>query len=168
MLLTGSFQRTLDEKQRLSVPKPIREALGVPERSVFYLAPGTDGSLALYTAESFSSLAESLGKASPNGPDVRAFSRLFYAQAQRVEIDRSGRLRIPAELAELANLRKEIVLLGVNDHLELWDREHWESYLSGKQPQYDAIAESAFSGSPATTANTEPRNPNEQLPAKPR
>jgi MraZ protein len=143
-LLTGTFFRALDDKQRLAIPKPIRESLGFPDQKVLYLAPGTDRSLALYSPEVFSRLADQLGEASPNGPEVRAFSRLFYAQAQRGEIDRSGRLRIPAELALLASLQKEIVLLGVRDHLELWNRTCWESYLATKQPKYDEIAERAF------------------------
>ncbi len=66
-------------------------------------------------------------------------------QAVRVELDRQGRIRIPAELAQRASLQKETVLLGVLDHLELWDRQQWEQYLASKQSQYDAIAEAAFS-----------------------
>jgi MraZ protein len=144
MLLTGSFIRTLDEKQRLALPKPIRDSLAEPAGIVFYVAPGTDGSLVLYPEDAFARLAEQLSVASPAGSNVRAFSRLFYARAQRVEMDRHGRLRIPGELAELASLTREVVLLGVRDHLELWDRAEWEGYLTGKQPQYDEIAESAF------------------------
>ena len=53
-------------------------------------------------------------------------------------------MRIPFELASLAGLSKEIVLLGVRDHLEIWDREQWDGWLNDKQPHYDQIAESAF------------------------
>jgi MraZ protein len=144
MLVTGTFLRALDEKQRFSIPKAFREALGRPSHPAVYLAPGTDGSLALYPEEVFAQLAQQLGRASPTAQDVRAFSRLFYAQAQRVELDRQGRVRIPVQLAELACLRGEIVLLGVRDHWEIWDRSHWEDYLATKQPVYDQIAESAF------------------------
>lgn len=159
MLLTGSFFRTLDDKFRFAIPKSIRSALGETAAATFYLAPGTDGSLALYTEESFARLANQLDDVSPNRPDVRSFSRLFYSQAQRVEIDRSGRIRIPVELANLAGLRKEIVLLGVRDHLELWDRVLWDEYLGGKQPQYDEIAEKAFARAAAGTAPAEDAEP---------
>jgi MraZ protein len=144
MLLTGTFLRSLDEKLRFSIPKPLREALGRPNHSVLYLAPGTDGSLALYAEQVFAQLADQLGRGSPTAQDVRAFSRMFYAQAQRVETDRQGRVRVPQQLAELASLGGEIVLLGVRDHLEIWDRCRWEEYLATKQPSYDQIAESAF------------------------
>lgn len=145
MLLTGTFTRSVDEKRRVAVPKKVRDALNWPNDVVLYVAPGTDGSLALYTEEAFMRLAERLGQTSPTAPDVRAFSRLFYAQAQRVELDRQGRLRIPPELADLGSIGEEAVMLGVRDHLELWDRGRWEKYQLDKQQRYDEIAERAFS-----------------------
>ncbi len=144
MLLTGKYLRSLDDKQRFAIPKPLRDELGHPEVTVMYVAPGTDGSLALYTQESFAQMGDQLASTSPTQQDVRDFSRMFYAQAQRVEMDKQGRVRIPADLAGFANLQKEIVLLGVRDHLEIWDSMHWEGYLREKQRRYDQIAENAF------------------------
>jgi len=146
MVLTGAFHRSLDEKLRFAIPKPLRDAIGYPGNSVLYLAPGTDGSLALYAESIFERLASRLERGSPNGRDERAFSRLFYAQVQRVEIDKQGRIRLPADLAQLASLSKDIVLLGVRDHLEVWDRGCWEEYLGQTQPHYDELAENAFGG----------------------
>jgi MraZ protein len=173
MLLTGTFPRTIDDKQRLSIPKRLRDALvkpgvtgsagdtpsrtaatasgddgaeetGTEESPALYVAPGTDGSLALYTEESFARLAERLSNSPPTGQDVRAFSRLFYSQAQRLELDRVGRIRIPPELVKLAGLEKDVVLVGVRDHLELWDKARWEAYLTQQQDNYDQLAEKAF------------------------
>jgi MraZ protein len=135
----------MDEKQRIAIPKRLRDALQHDtELLALYVAPGTDGSLALYTEESFSSLAARLAAGPPTGQDVRAFSRLFYSQAQRVELDRQGRLRVPPELATLAALEKEVVLVGIQDHLELWNRERWQTYLAQRQAHYDDLAEKAF------------------------
>jgi MraZ protein len=146
MLLTGVYHRTLDEKLRFALPKPLRDAIGHPERCVLYLTPGTDGSLELYTEDAFSALAAGTEQASRHAPEVRAFNRLFYAQVQRIELDRHGRVRLPAELAELVLVGKEIVLLGVKDHIELWDRGRWEAYRIDTQPHYDELAERAFPG----------------------
>src|SRR5438874_8395979 len=129
MLLTGTFVRAIDEKLRLAIPKRLRDALGSGPEQTLFVTPGTDRSLAIYTEESLGQLGQRLAAASPAGPEVRAFSRLFYAQAQPAELDGQGRIRIPAELAELAGLSREAVLLGVQDHLELWDRGRWEAYL---------------------------------------
>jgi MraZ protein len=143
MLLTGAFSRSIDDKLRVAIPKRLREALGDNELGV-YIAPGTDQSLALYTEEAFARLADRLAQASPTRQDVRTFNRLFYARAQRVELDSQGRVRIPPELAELARLDREVVLLGVQDHVELWAAERWKSYLAERQSHYDEIAEAAF------------------------
>lgn len=142
--LTGTFTRSVDEKHRIAIPKPLRDALGHPDQTVLYAAPGTDGSLALYTEEGFSHLADRLSAASPAAYDVRSFSRLFYAQAQRVEMDRQGRIRIPPELCHLVSLEHGVVLIGVRDHMELWEQPRWETYLAEQQPQYDDIAEKAL------------------------
>ncbi|MCC6507987.1 MAG: division/cell wall cluster transcriptional repressor MraZ [Pirellulaceae bacterium] len=144
MLLTGSYRRTLDDKSRLAIPKQLRDALGFTEQTVLYLAPGTDGSLAIYTHEVFDGLGQRLAAASPAAQELRSFSRLFYAQAQMAEVDKQGRLRIPPELAALAKLTSEVVLLGVRDHMELWDAAAWSAYLGDNQPQYDRLAENAL------------------------
>ena len=147
MLLTGTFVRAIDEKQRIAVPKPVRDSLGFSSQNVLYLAPGIDGCIQLYPEDIFAEMAAQLGS-SPTGHDIRAYSRIFYAQSQRVEIDRQGRLRVPLELADFGRLAKEVVLLGVRDHLELWNRDQWNSYLAETQPRYDEIEESAFGQPP--------------------
>jgi MraZ protein len=146
MLLTGTFTRAVDEKLRLAIPKRLRDALDCHEGGVLYVAPGTDQSLALYSENALARLAERLAAVSPTRQDVRAFTRLFYAQAQQVEVDRQGRIRIPPELAKLAGLDSSAVLLGVQDHLELWAADRWQAYLANKQTHYDEIAETAFDG----------------------
>ncbi len=148
MLLTGTFRRSIDEKLRVAIPKPLRADMQCPEGGAIYVAPGTDGSLALYTEGAFTRLAERLARVPPTRADVRAYTRLFFARAQRVEIDAQGRVRIPAELAETARLGKEAVLLGVQDRLELWDAGRWDTYLAEKQTDYDHIAETALGGPP--------------------
>jgi MraZ protein len=144
VLFTGEFRRNLDEKQRVAIPKRIRGAFEQNEIAACFVAPGTDGSLAIYTEESFTQLAERLSRSKPTGQDTRAFSRLFYARAERVEMDSQGRIRIPNELSALAGLSKAVVVIGVRDHLEIWDAPRWDEYLRSQQENYDAIAEGAF------------------------
>jgi MraZ protein len=144
MYLTGTFSRSIDEKLRVAIPKRLRVILSCPVGGVLYVAPGTDQSLAIYSEEAFSRLAKQLGRSSPTRQEVRAFTRLFYARAQRVELDAQGRVRIPQELVDLARLEKEVVLLGVQDRMELWSAQRWREYLAEKQSHYDEIAEAAF------------------------
>ena len=145
MLLTGTFTRSVDEKLRIAIPKRLREEMQGTENRDLFIAPGTDGTLAIYTEEALAALAARLAAASPTQQDVRAFSRLFYAQAERVEVDAQGRMRVPPSLAQMVSLGKEAVLLGVQDHVELWDKQRWDAYLAQRLPHYDEIAERALS-----------------------
>ncbi len=144
MPLTGTFTRSVDDKQRITIPKELRSALGEQREGTFYVAPGTDGSLAIYDEDAFVRLGQRLADAPPAQRDVRAFGRLFYAQAHRVELDKQGRLRLPGSLSDWADLGKEAVLVGVGDHLELWNTARWEKYSGDKQGKYDELAEAAF------------------------
>jgi len=149
MLLTGTYERALDEKLRLALPKRLREAFA---GQALVITPGTDGSLAIFPQQAFAGLAEKLAARSPTGQDVRAYSRLLYAQSHSVEVDSQGRIRLPADLARMAGLTGEIVLLGVGDRVEVWNKSRWEAYLADLAPRYDQLAESALSESPAAAA----------------
>jgi MraZ protein len=71
----------------------------------------------------------------------RDFSRLFFSSASEEQVDRSGRMSIPARLREYAGLDKEVVLIGVSERAEIWNRETWDSYKQGVETDYEAIAE---------------------------
>lgn len=171
MLLTGRYDRALDDKLRLALPKPLRDVLATEKQLI--LTPGTDGSLSLFPGHAFAAFAEKLASRSPTGQDVRAYSRLLYAQSQTVEVDSQGRIRLSAELAELAHLADAVVLIGVGDRVELWNKSRWEAYLAKLQPRYDELAESALgevsppSSRPAAATDSLSAPPSE-LPRQPR
>lgn len=152
MLLTGTYARSVDEKQRLAIPKPLREALAEAAPGPLYLTPGTDGSIWLFAEQALKRLAERLANASPTREDVRAFNRLFYARATPVELDGQGRIRIPAELSRWGAISGDAVLIGVQEHVEIWEPKLWDEYLHARQQRFDAIAEAAFNpGEPGNT-----------------
>lgn len=145
MPLTGTYQRNLDDKQRLAVPKRLRDQFGEGEIHSLYVAPGTSRSLELYSPQAFNTLAVKLAERTTNRAEVRNYLRLFYARADEAPLDRQGRIRIPERLAEFAQLKHDVVLLGVHDHAELWDRTLWEEFLQSHGSQYDDMATQAFS-----------------------
>jgi MraZ protein len=134
----------LDEKQRLAVPKKLRDQFGKKELKELYVAPGTDRSLALYSADSFDELAGRFAQVSPNRVDVRNYMRLFYARAENVPLDGQGRIRIPERLVEMAGLTKDVVLVGVQDHAEIWDKQLWDEFLGRSTDGFDDLAERVF------------------------
>ena len=144
MLLTGCYRRTLDDKSRLAIPKQLRDAIGYPQETNLFIAPGTDKALVIYTSVILEQMGQALSKLSPAAKDTRAFSRLFYAQAQPAEVDKQGRLRIPADLASFAEIQTEVVVLGVRDRIELWNAATWDQFLAQNQSSYDALAEAVL------------------------
>jgi MraZ protein len=142
MLLTGTHPRTLDEKKRVGLPKKVRELLQDPE--TLFVAPGPDGCLWIYTQDGLELLAAKLDQSPAADVDARVFRRLYFAQAEAVDVDRSGRILIPDRLIQFAELKHDAVLIGVRDHLELWDATRWQEYLTANAPRFDAVAEGAF------------------------
>ena len=144
MALTGTYTRLLDEKQRLAVPKRLCEDFNEPDLNTFYVAPGTDKSLVLYSPAGFEKLARKIARQSSNRVEVRNYKRLFYSRSERVELDAQGRIRIPERLVEFAGLSRDVVLAGVHDHAEIWDAAAWESFLKSTGAAFDEIATQAF------------------------
>ena len=130
MFLTGSYQRSLDEKCRFTLPKSIRDVLEQSGGLVLYMAPGTDGSLVVYTEESFQRLGDQLGQGPPTAQDIRAFSRLFYCAGSACGARSAGSGSHPGGLGGVVVEARDIVLIGVRDHLEVWDRERWQGILA--------------------------------------
>lgn len=142
MLLTGTHSRTLDDKNRLGLPKRVREQLGEPE--TLYVTPGPDQCLWLYTQDGLERLAEKLDQTPATDAEARVFRRLYFAQTEAVDVDRTGRVLIPERLVQFAGLRHDVVLIGVRDHLELWEAGRWQQYLTQNAPRFDSVAEAAF------------------------
>lgn len=142
MLLTGTYPRTLDEKHRLVLPSRIREQLG--ETKQLFVAQGLDQCLWVYDPPGLEKLSEKLDQVPATDAEARTFRRLFFAQMEAVDLDKNGRILLPDRLIQFARLERDVILLGVRDHLELWDAARWNEYLSANSPRYDASAEATF------------------------
>jgi MraZ protein len=128
MLLTGTHPRTLDIKKRLTLPKRVREQLGGAAK--LFITPGPDPCLWAWTRPELERLSKRLDQAPAMDAASRVFRRLFYAEMEAVELDRAGRILVPDRLLTFAGIGHEAILLGVRDHLELWDPKRWQEFLS--------------------------------------
>jgi MraZ protein len=142
MLLTGTYPRTLDDKKRLVMPRRVREELG--EAKKLYVTPGPDQCLWVYTVNGLQQLADKLDRTPATDTEARVFRRLYFAQTEAVDLDRAGRILIPERLMQFAGMQHEVVILGVQDHLEVWDAGKWKAYSEQHTPRFDAVAEAAF------------------------
>ncbi|QDT48132.1 Transcriptional regulator MraZ [Symmachiella dynata] len=134
----------MDDKSRFAVPKRLREQFGEEELRSIYVAPGTECSLDLYSKIAFEELADRVATMSPTRADIRNYKRLFYGRAERVDLDSQGRIRIPERLVTFAGLQKEVVLIGVHDHVEVWDSAIWQQFLEKHSTDFDSMAAGVF------------------------
>lgn len=109
-----------------------------------YLAPGNEGCVVLYSPEGFDEFAQHVANASPGRADVRKFLRLFYSRAERVVLDKQSRIRIPERLLQPDREGRDMVILGVHDHAEIWYRDSWDQYMAQNLPQFDQLTSEAL------------------------
>ena len=133
----GEFQHNVDAKGRLIVPAKYRELLG----EQFVITRGLDQCLFGYPMNEWNKIEEKLKEMPVTKKDARAFTRFFFSGAQEVELDKQGRVNIPAPLLTYAKIDKECVILGVSNRFEIWAKDAWEAYFEESQESFNEIAE---------------------------
>ena len=119
-MLKGTYNQTMDVKGRMAFPAKLREIIG----EKFVVTKGLDGCLFVYSLEEFEIRADKI-KSLPMAK-ARNLQRTFMANAVEVEADKQGRILIPQTLRGIAGLEKDIVVAGVSDRCEIWDKQKWE------------------------------------------
>lgn len=127
----GTYSHTLDAKGRLIIPAELRTGLG----DTFYVTQNLDGCLSLYPEADFQALKEKLDTLPKiTNEAARRLRRFYFANSRQMEPDGQGRVLIPGTLRAYASLKKKIVLLGVDDHVEVWDEDLWKTYNEETRP----------------------------------
>lgn len=136
-MFIGEYQATIDDKGRVSIPVKFRGQL----KSKVVVTRGLDNSLFLYTTEEWKKLAEKLASLPISTANTRAFSRLMLAGAMDCEIDKQGRIILPAYLKTFAKIAKKVVLAGLYNRIEIWSEDLWQAYKKQTEKESNAIAE---------------------------
>jgi MraZ protein len=137
-VLIGEFEHTIDDKNRLTLPAKFRQELA----DGLVVTRGMDGCLYAYTREAWSHLAESrLGTLDPLSEEGRKMHRFFFSGAAEATPDRQGRIMLPAPLIRHAKLGRDVVVAGVYDHLEIWDRAAWRAQMQEVEGSAEDVAE---------------------------
>ena len=135
--LTGEYQHVIDGKGRVLVSNKLRHQIDVDEHgSNFYLVFGVNGILCLYPEKYFEQIVLAVAPDATAPDEAVAFERISFALTSKVELDGQGRLLLNERLRKRAGLKEQITLVGVRDHIELWNNDNWEQYLSDHMAQY--------------------------------
>ena len=140
----GEYKHTLDSKDRCILPSKYRDKIKKLKVKKFYLTRGLDGCLFLFTLEVWSELEKKLNSLSFTKQQTRFFNRLYFSGAHELEIDTQGRMTIPTYLKEFAGIKKEVVIIGIADRVEIWDRERWEKFYADNRKRFEEMAEGLF------------------------
>ncbi len=137
-MLLGEYEHALDDKNRLTLPAKFRQAFA----DGVFVARGIDPCLLVYPPDGWSRFVEEqLAGLNPFSREARQMSRYVFAGATETELDRQGRIMLAPPLIEHANLRREVVVAGVRDHLELWEPGAWKREIDDVGGSADLVAE---------------------------
>ncbi|MFC1942066.1 division/cell wall cluster transcriptional repressor MraZ [Chloroflexota bacterium] len=134
----GEFDYKIDEKGRVPIPPRFRSFI----KDGVVLAPGAEKCITAYTLPEWKKLAASLTDSSLTRSKIRKLNRAIFSTAFSTKVDNQGRIAIPAPLREHAEIVDEVVIAGVNNSLEIWNKIHWEEEKVSSQEQAWQIIES--------------------------
>ena len=136
-MFMGEYHHSIDNKGRMIVPSKFRDELG----DMFIITRGLDQCLFGYPISEWELIEEKLKGLPLTKKDARAFTRFFFSGATESELDKQGRINIPAPLLQYAKLEKECVILGVSNRIEIWSKQIWEEYFNQSEESFAEIAE---------------------------
>jgi len=136
-MLIGEYTHTIDAKKRLAIPAKMRRELGA--RAV--ITRGLDNCLFIFPLKEWQKLVEKLSNLPIGQKDTRGFSRLMLSGASEVDLDSLGRVLVPDYLKNYAQLKKNIIIAGVYNRLEIWDKARWDMFKKESEKEVDNMAE---------------------------
>lgn len=132
-MFMSEYNHTIDAKGRLIIPSKFREVLG----EEFVVSKGMDGCLFVYANEDWDAFERKLSALPMTNKEARKFTRFFLAGAAQVELDKQGRILLPAPLRDFAGLDKDVVLVGVGNRIEIWSKDKYEA--AGEDVDMDGV-----------------------------
>ena len=134
-MLLGEYRHNVDVKGRVSVPSKFRGDLG----QSFVVTKGLDNCLFMYSKNEWKTFENKLKQLPLTNQDARSFMRFFFAGATECEVDKQGRINIPQNLREYANIQKDVVIVGVSTRAEIWDSNNWDNYTASDSLELSKI-----------------------------
>ena len=137
----GEHEHKLDKKGRIIIPSKFREASKENYIEKFYVTRGLDTCLFMFPEDEWRQQESKFKALSFTKREARKFNRLFFSGAIEVAADKQGRILIPSYLKQYADIRKEIVLIGVSNRIEIWSKDRWREFYKATKESFEDIAE---------------------------
>jgi len=137
----GEYQHTLDRKGRLILPSKIREAAKANFVEKFYITKGLDKCLFMFAEEEWRTQEQKFKSMSFTKQETRKFNRIYFSGAIDVVPDKQGRILIPSYLKDFAQIKREVVIIGVANRVEIWSKDLWKEFYRTSKESFEDIAE---------------------------
>ena len=135
-MFIGEYSYTIDHKRRLSIPSKFRVSLGKDA----VVTKQLEKCLVLYSMKGWGKYTEKLEKLPGTQINARKFSRIILSGASEVNFDKLGRILIPDYLREYADLKKNVIIIGLSDKIEIWDEVEWKKYRTKTEKELGDVA----------------------------
>jgi len=137
----GEYSHSIDRKGRLILPVKFRDAAKGHFIEKFYVTRGLDNCLFMFSEEEWRSQEAKFKAISFTKPDARKFNRIYFSGAVEVTFDTQGRILLPQYLKDFAQIKKDVVIVGVSNRIEIWARDKWEEFYKNSRQSFEEIAE---------------------------
>jgi len=137
----GEFSHSIDRKGRLIMPAKFREAAKANFIEKFFLTRGLDKCLFMFSEEEWRSQENKFKALSFTKQQARTFNRLYFSGAMDSTPDRQGRILLPQYLKDFAGIKKDVVIVGVSNRIEIWAKDQWLEFYGNSRQSYEEIAE---------------------------
>ncbi len=137
----GEHEHSIDRKGRLIIPSKFREVFKEHYVERFFVTRGLDTCLFVFTEDEWKKQESKFKSLSFTNSQARQFNRLYFSGACEVACDRQGRILIPPYLKEFAKIKREVVIVGVSNRMEIWSKEYWEEFYRNTKDSFEKIAE---------------------------
>ena len=144
MLFTGKYEYTIDAQHRLAVPAKIRAGLDPETDGAAFIATlGSNGAIWLWPERTFQRMAGEIEATLVPAPELMDFDEITFPDAEHLEMDSAGRVRLPESMMAEAGLGPKVLIAGMRNHLEIWDPSRWETQHRDKAARRDEIVQRA-------------------------
>jgi MraZ protein len=137
----GEYFHSIDRKGRLILPSKFREVAKGNFIEKFFVTRGLDKCLFMFAEEEWKTQEQKFKSVSFTKQESRVFNRLYFSGATEIFPDRQGRILLPEYLKEFAEIKKDIVIVGVSSRIEIWSKEKWQEFYGSWRKSFEEIAE---------------------------
>lgn len=137
----GQYEHALDAKDRVIIPSKFREIFKEHFTEKFFITRGLDRCLFVFTEEDWKSQERRFSEMPFTKEDSRKFNRILFSGASEVLCDKQGRILIPEYLKSYAEIKQDVVIIGVSNRIEVWAKEKWHEFFKGNLDSFESLAE---------------------------